>query len=105
MELIDRFGIPPQSVKQLFSVHQLRLRAEQLGITKVDVNNNGGYIEFSPDTPVQAISIIQLMQKNPTYYRMEGGQRLKVTVQLTEYDKRIQFIVDLLNKLLNELHS
>ncbi|MGL5404893.1 MAG: transcription-repair coupling factor, partial [Acinetobacter sp.] len=36
MELIDRFGIPPQSVKQLFSVHQLRLKAEQLGITKVD---------------------------------------------------------------------
>ena len=105
MELIDRFGIPPQPVKQLFSVHQIRLRAEQLGITKVDINSNGGYIEFSPDTPVQAISIIQLMQKNPTYYRMEGGHRLKVMVQLAEYDKRIQFIVELLNKLLGELHS
>ena len=105
MELIDRFGIPPQPVKQLFSVHQIRLRAEQLGITKVDINSNGGYIEFSPDTPVQAISIIQLMQKNPSYYRMEGGQRLKVMVQLVEYDKRIQFIVELLNKLLGELHS
>jgi transcription-repair coupling factor (superfamily II helicase) len=105
MELIDRFGIPPQPVKQLFSVHQVRLRAEQLGITKIDINSNGGYIEFAPDTPVQAISIIQLMQKNPTYYRMEGGQRLKVMVQLAEYDKRIQFIVDLLNKLLTELHS
>ena len=86
-------------------MHQIRLRAEQLGITKVDINSNGGYIEFSPDTPVQAISIIQLMQKNPTYYRMEGGQRLKVMVQLAEYDKRIQFIVELLNKLLGELHS
>ena len=105
MELIDRFGIPPQPVKQLFSVHQIRLRAEQLGITKVDINSNGGYIEFSPDTPVQAISIIQHKQKNPTYYRMEGGQRLKVMVQLAEYDKRIQFIVELLNKLLGELHS
>ena len=105
MELIDRLGIPPQPVKQQFSVHQIRLGAEQLGITKVDINSNGGYIEFSPDTPVQAISIIQLMQKNPTYYRMEGGQRLKVMVQLAEYDKRIQFIVELLNKLLGELHS
>ena len=71
----------------------------------MDINSNGGYIEFSPDTPVQAISIIQLMQKNPTYYRMEGGHRLKVMVQLAEYDKRIQFIVELLNKLLGELHS
>ncbi len=27
MELIDRFGIPPQPVKQLFTVHQIRLKA------------------------------------------------------------------------------
>ncbi|MCG5264845.1 transcription-repair coupling factor [Acinetobacter pittii] len=105
MELIDRFGVPPQSVKHLFSVHQIRLKAEQLGITKIDVNTQGGNIEFSPDTPVQAITIIQLMQKHPTYYRMEGGQRLKVMVQLEEQEKRIQFINDLLAKLLNELHA
>lgn len=105
MELIDRFGVPPQSVKHLFSVHQIRLKAEQLGITKIDINTQGGNIEFSPDTPVQAISIIQLMQKHPTYYRMEGGQRLKVMVQLEEQEKRIQFINDLLAELLNELHA
>ncbi len=105
MELIDRFGVPPQSVKHLFSVHQIRLKAEQLGITKIDINTQGGNIEFSPDTPVQAITIIQLMQKHPTYYRMEGGQRLKVMVQLEEQEKRVQFINDLLAKLLNELHA
>ena len=105
MELIDRFGTLPVSVKQLFHVHQLRLQAEELGITKIDLNSQGGYIEFSQDTPVQAISIIQLMQKQPTYYRMEGGQRLKVTVQLQEYDKRIQFAHALLSKLIQELHS
>ncbi|MFW1920674.1 transcription-repair coupling factor [Acinetobacter geminorum] len=105
MELIDRFGVLPQSVKHLFSVHQIRLKAEQLGVTKIDINTQGGNIEFSPDTPVQAISIIQLMQKHPTYYRMEGGQRLKVMVQLEEQEKRIQFINDLLGKLLNELNA
>lgn len=103
MELIDRFGLPPQSVKQLFSVHQLRLKAEQLGITKIDIGSHGGSIEFSPDTPVQAISIIQMMQKHPTFFRMEGGQRLKVMVMLEEYDKRIKFINDLLDSLLKEL--
>ncbi|QIO08827.1 transcription-repair coupling factor [Acinetobacter lanii] len=104
MELIDRFGIPPIQVKQLFSVHQLRIKAEQLGITKIDLNANGGYVEFSPETPVQAISIIQLMQKHPTYYRMEGGQRLKVMVMLEEHAKRIQFADDLMNILLKGLH-
>ena len=105
MELIDRFGIPPQAVKQFFAVHQLRLKAEQLGITKIDIGTNGGHIEFSPDTPVQAMSIIQMMQKHPTYFRMDGGQRLKVMVMLEEAEKRIQFIADLLNSLLKTLHS
>lgn len=104
MELIDRFGTLPPAVKQLFSIHHIRLQAEQLGITKIDLNTQGGYIEFAQDTPVQAISIIQLMQKQPTYYRMEGGQRLKVMVQLEAYEKRIQFAQDLLSKLINELN-
>ena len=104
MELIDRFGVPPIQVKHLFSVHQLRIKAEQLGITKVDLNANGGYVDFSPETPVEAISIIQLMQKHPTYYRMEGGQRLKVMVMLEEHSKRIQFADDLMSILLKGLH-
>ncbi|AOA58121.1 transcription-repair coupling factor [Acinetobacter larvae] len=101
MELIDRFGQLPQPVKQLFSVHKLRIQAEQLGITKIDVAAQGGSLEFAPDTPVQAITIIQLMQKNPTYYRMEGGQRLKVTVNLEDYAQRIAFLEQLLAQLLN----
>lgn len=104
MELIDRFGIPPQPVKQLFAVHQIRLKAERLGITKIDISSQGGHIEFAPDTPVQAMTIIQMMQKHPTYFRMDGGQRLKVMVMLEDYQKRIQFIQDLLDSLLKELH-
>ncbi|MCW8038082.1 MULTISPECIES: transcription-repair coupling factor [Acinetobacter] len=104
MELIDRFGVPPQPVKQLFAVHQIRLKAEQLGITKIDISSHGGHLEFSPDTPVQAISIIQMMQKHPTFFRMEGGQRLKVMVMLEDYEKRIQFLNDLLDNLMKELH-
>lgn len=103
MELIDRFGIPPQPVKQLFAVHQIRLKAEQLGITKIDISAQGGHVEFAPDTPVQAMTIIQMMQKHPTYFRMNGGQRLKVMVMLEDYQKRIQFIQDLLDSLLKEV--
>ena len=105
MELIDRFGIPPLQVKQLFSVHQLRIKAEKLGITKIDLGANGGNVEFSPDTPVQAMSIIQLMQKQPTYYKMDGGQRLKVMVMLEENAKRIQFADQLLLELLKGVNG
>ncbi len=104
IELIDRFGLLPQPVKYLFAVHQIRLKAEELGIAKIDVAKGGGLIDFLPDTPLQAIAIIQMMQKQPTYYRMEGGQRLKVTVQLEESDKRLAFVEALLDQLLASLH-
>lgn len=103
MELIDRFGIPPQAVKNLFIVHQMRLKAEQLGMTKIDVHANGGYIEFSPDTPVQAMSIIQMMQRHPTDFKMDGGQRLKIMCVLKDEQKRLQFIEDICNSLLADL--
>ena len=45
-----------------------------------------------------------MMQKHPTFFRMEGGQRLKVMVMLEDYQKRIQFISDLLVSLLKEIH-
>lgn len=105
MELIDRFGVLPQQVKYLFTVHQVRIKAEQLGITKIDLSRHGGQIEFSPDTPVQAISIIQMMQKHPTFFRMDGGQRLKVMVMMEENEKRIQFINDLLDELIRGLNA
>ena len=84
-------------------MHEIRIQAEQLGIVKIDINSNGGYIEFAPDTPVQAISIIQMMQRQPTYFRMEGGQRLKIMVMLEDYEKRIGFMKELLAGLIREL--
>jgi len=45
-----------------------------------------------------------MMQKHPTYFRRNGGQRLKVMVMLEDYQKRIQFLNDLLDSLLKELH-
>ena len=103
MELIDRFGVAPQAVKHLFAVHQIRLKAETLGITKIDLSAHGGHLEFSPATPVQASSIIQMMQQHPTYFRMQGGQRLKVMLLQEEPEKRLEFVNDVLNHLLKDL--
>lgn len=99
MEMIDRFGTLPTPAQNLFAVHQIRIKAESLGIEKMDINANGGLLEFSPETPVDAMTIIKLMQSKPTMYRMEGGQRLKISAQLPEHPERIEFIVQLLQLL------
>lgn len=99
MELIDRFGSFPDPLHYLFAIHQMRLDAEQLGIAKIDLGKGGGIIEFLPDTPVEAITIIQLMQKHPNRYRMDGGQRLKVIEALPEHQDRIDFARQLIGHL------
>ncbi len=99
MEMIDRFGSLPKPAQNLFAVHQVRIKAEGLGIEKMDININGGLLEFSPDTPVDAMTIIKLMQSQSDMYRMQGGQRLKITAPLEGYDERITFVVKLLQFL------
>lgn len=102
MEMIDRFGVLPPQLKYLFAVHHLRILAEQLGIQKIDVHAKGGSIDFLPDTPVQSISIIQLIQSQPQLYRMQGGQKLKLLQGLDDYNERIDALKTLLNRLLSE---
>lgn len=98
-ELIDRFGSLPSSIQYLFAVHGMRIAAEQLGIAKIDIAKGGGAIEFLPDTPVQAMTIIQLMQKQPNDFRMDGGQRLKVIRKIDDHDERIKFVQDFVQYL------
>lgn len=92
MEMIDRFGNLPVPAQHLFAVHRLRLKAEALGIRKIDLNTKGGVIEFNQDTPVDASKIIQLIQQQPRVFRMEGGLKLRVGAQLEEETQRIEFL-------------
>ncbi|MFB2538325.1 MULTISPECIES: transcription-repair coupling factor [unclassified Acinetobacter] len=103
IELIDRFGVLPAEVKHLFAVHQIRLKAERLEISKIDFSRFGGSMEFLPDTPVQAMTIIKLIQTHPNHYRMEGGQRLKLTQSVEQHDERIDIVDKLLTHLLQSL--
>lgn len=76
-EMIDRFGTLPDQTKQLFAIHQLRLQAEPLKINKIDATNNSITLEFSPDTPVDALAIIKLIQSDGKKYRMNGASGIR----------------------------
>lgn len=102
-EMIDRFGLLPVPVQNLFAVHRLRLQAEQLGICKVDVAAGGGVIEFASDTPVEGIQIIQLLQRHPEDFRMDGGQRLKVRRAQPDARERLTWLQGLLGELIEGL--
>ena len=97
-EMIDRFGILPDQTKQLFAVHGLRLQAEPLKINKIDANGSSMTLEFAPDTPVDALAIIKLIQTDGQRYRMNGasGIRYQNADKLETPQQRVTVIQDLL---------
>jgi transcription-repair coupling factor (superfamily II helicase) len=97
-EMIDRFGTLPDQTKQLFAVHGLRLQAEPLNINKIDANSNSMILEFAPDTPVDALAIIKLIQSNGQRYRMNGasGIRYSDADKLATAQQRVTAVQELL---------
>ncbi len=78
VEMIDRFGLLPDPIKNLFAIAELRLQADSLGITRLDLGPQGGRLEFTADTRVDPQNLIRLMQSAPKEYRLDGPQRLKL---------------------------
>lgn len=99
VEMIDRFGLLPEQTKNLFRVTQIKIIAENIGITKLEANARGGKIEFSSDTRVDPLKIVKLVQSQPRIYKLEGANQLKFTMDLESTEKRIQTVMDLLNHL------
>lgn len=97
-EMIDRFGGLPDQTKQLFAVHGLRLQAEPLMINKIDANSSSVSLEFAPDTPVDALAIIKLIQSNGQKYRMNGasGIRYSDVDKLKSAEQRVKAVEKLL---------
>lgn len=97
-EMVDRFGTLPDQTKQLFAVHGLRLQAEPLKINKIDANSSSMTLEFAPDTPVEAMAIIKLIQTDGQRYRMNGasGIRYQDDKKLATPQQRVTVIQELL---------
>jgi len=99
VEMIDRFGLLPDSTKSLFRVTELKLKAELLGIKKLDAGDSSGRLEFTHDTPVDAFTIVNLVQSEPHRYRLSSGNQLRIEEKMENIDTRFDKIHRLLDRL------
>ena len=97
VELIDRFGLLPDSTKNLFKVAEFRQRAQTLGISKIEVGPKGGALEFTEQTRVDPVFLISLIQQQPAVYKLEGGSKLKFAIENKDSEDRIKLINAMLN--------
>lgn len=97
VEMIDRFGLLPEPLKLLFRVTQLKLKAEKYGIKKIDANVKSGRIEFKTQTPIDPISLVEMIQNDPQTYKLGGANSLQFTHNCDEGADKLDFISELLD--------
>ncbi|KZZ58078.1 TRCF domain-containing protein [Oleiphilus sp. HI0123] len=101
VEMIDRFGMLPDAVKNLMRQTELKLKADPVGIDKIDAGETSGSFEFSKDTKVDPLAIVQLVQKNPIKYKLEGATKLKFELEAKNAEEKlseIEALIALLSK-------
>jgi transcription-repair coupling factor (superfamily II helicase) len=99
VEMIDRFGLLPDEVRNLCRVTTLRQRATGLGIVKIEAGVEGGLFEFSPSTTVDPLALVHLVQRQPDRYRLRGATTLRFSVRAPAAEERVQAVEDLLERL------
>ncbi|HZW19296.1 MAG TPA: transcription-repair coupling factor, partial [Luteimonas sp.] len=72
VEMIDRFGLLPDPAKHLFAIAELKLQANTLGVRKLELGETGGRLVFEPKPNIDPMAVIQMIQKQPKLYAMEG---------------------------------
>ncbi|MGN6789926.1 MAG: transcription-repair coupling factor, partial [Rhodanobacteraceae bacterium] len=99
VEMIDRFGLLPTPTKNLFAIASLKLRADALGIRKLDLGAAGGRITFRTKPDVDPATIIRLIQQKPRVYKLDGQDKLRIAMELPDAAERLRAAGELLDVL------
>ena len=90
VEMIDRFGLLPDPAKHLFAIAELKLLATAMGIRKLDLGPTSGRLQFEAKPNVDPMTVIQLIQKQPKHYAMDGPEKLRIKLELADAPSRLQ---------------
>ena len=99
VEMIDRFGLLAEPTKNLLRQAELKLEAQKLGIIKIDGGATSGSFDFGKQTTVDPLALVQLVQKAPHIYRLEGASRLRFELKASSADKKIEEVRSLIKAL------
>lgn len=99
VEMIDRFGLLPDPAKNLMRQGSLRIRAEALGIVKVDAGREWVKLEFGSSTPVDPLKMVKKVQQAPDQYRLEGANSFGFRLKDSSTDGKLSAIGQILDEL------
>ncbi|BCN93316.1 transcription-repair-coupling factor [Thiomicrorhabdus immobilis] len=92
VEMIDRFGLLPDPVKQLFAVTRIKLLIEPIGITKLDAGESMIRIQFNNEPNIDPMKLIKLIQSQPKQFQLKGQTELSFFDTMPTIEQRISAI-------------
>ncbi len=99
VEMIDRFGLLPEYAQNLFAVTQLKLQVAHLGMRKLEVGSDGGRIVFDAQPKIDFSKLLELIQRSPDTYKLDGENRLRFTLPMSDLKQRIDTVLGLVDRL------
>ena len=88
-EIRDRFGPPPQEVRNLLVLVSLRLLLKEAGISRLDVGSDNFTLTISPDHVGDTKELIELVNREPQRFRFLSPSKLRIDFE------RVSPLVDL----------
>ena len=99
VEMIDRFGLLPGPVKNLFRVTGLKLKAMPVGVKKIEAGPKGGRIVFGPEPKVNPVKLVQLIQRQPQSFKLDGKDKLRLVKDLPDVEARVTAMEEMLDAI------
>ncbi|WP_299946802.1 transcription-repair coupling factor [uncultured Microbulbifer sp.] len=99
VEMIDRFGLLPEPVKHLFHTTEIKLKADRMGIRKLEAAADRGRIEFADTTQVDPFTLVKLVQAQPGRYQLAGANQLNFNLDEEGPERKLQEINAVLDQL------
>jgi transcription-repair coupling factor (superfamily II helicase) len=79
-EIHDRFGYPPQEVRNLLGLMSVRLLLKNLRISRLDVGRDSLTLTFPSDNETDTPRLVQLIAEKPKRFQLLSQNKLKVNV-------------------------
>ncbi|HED17651.1 MAG TPA: transcription-repair coupling factor, partial [Gammaproteobacteria bacterium] len=99
VEMIDRFGLMPDPLKNLVLITELKLIAIPMGIRKIDVGPAGGRIQFGKEPDINSAQVISYIQQRPDVYKLDGMETFRIKQEMEEPQQRQESVRQLLESL------
>lgn len=92
VETIDRFGLLPESAKNLFAIAELKLLAAMHDIKTIEVGPSGGVITFLPEPQINIDGLMRAIAGNPREFRFSGSDTIQISRPMPEPEQRVNMV-------------